>query len=80
MQGYQELADDEQVIANEYITDADDPRLGGMRVPGLTVQLSESPGEVRPAPELGQHTEEVLESLGYTWEEIRRLRENRTIL
>ena len=80
VQGYQELADDEQVIANEYITDVDDPRLGGMRAPGLTVQLSESPGEVRPAPELGQHTEEVLESLGYSWEEISRLRENRTIL
>lgn len=80
VQGYQEVADDEQVTANEYITDTDDPRLGGMRAPGLTVQLSESPGEVRPAPELGQHTEEVLESLGYSWEEISWLRESRTIL
>ena len=80
VQSYQELADDEQVAANDYITNADDPRLGGMRVPGLTVQLSESPGEVRPAPELGQHTEEVLQSLGYSWEEISRLRENRTTL
>jgi crotonobetainyl-CoA:carnitine CoA-transferase CaiB-like acyl-CoA transferase len=80
VQGYQEVADDEQVRANEYITDVEDPRLGGMRAPGLTVQLSESPGEVRPAPELGQHTEEVLESLGYSWEEISRLRESRTIL
>ena len=80
VQSYRELADDEQVRANDYITDADDPRLGGMRVPGLTVQLSESPGEVRPAPELGQHTEEVLQALGYSWEEIGRLRENRTFL
>ena len=27
-----------------------------------------------PAPELGQHTEEVLIDLGYTWEDIDRLK------
>jgi crotonobetainyl-CoA:carnitine CoA-transferase CaiB-like acyl-CoA transferase len=58
----------------------DDPRLGLVRLPGLAVQLSESPGEVRPAPDLGQHTEEVLQDLGYSWEEIGRLRDSRTIL
>ncbi len=80
MQSYEELADDEQVRANDYIVEADDPRLGRVRVPGLAVQLSESPGRLRPAPELGQHTEEVLRDLGYSWEEIGRLREGRTIL
>jgi crotonobetainyl-CoA:carnitine CoA-transferase CaiB-like acyl-CoA transferase len=77
VQSYQELADDEQVAANEYLTKVEDPRLGRL---GLPIALSESPGEVRPAPELGQHTEEVLQALGYSWEEISRLRENRTIL
>jgi formyl-CoA transferase len=28
------------------------------------------------APELGQHTEEVLLEAGYSWEEISQLREN----
>ena len=68
------------MLANGYVAEAADPQLGQLRVPGLPIKLSETPGEVRPAPELGQHTEEVLEELGYSWEEIGRLRESRTIL
>jgi crotonobetainyl-CoA:carnitine CoA-transferase CaiB-like acyl-CoA transferase len=39
--------------------------------------LSKTPGKVeRLAPELGQHTEEVLmEVLGYTWDDLAKLRE-----
>ncbi len=77
---YAELVADEQVAANEYIAEVDDPRLGPLQVPGLPILLSESPGEITPAPELGQHTEEVLQWLGYSWDDICRLREGRTIL
>lgn len=77
---YADLAADEQVLANAYITDIDDPRLGGLRVPGPPVHFSETPGRPAPAPELGQHTEEVLQDIGYTWDQISRLREDRTIL
>jgi crotonobetainyl-CoA:carnitine CoA-transferase CaiB-like acyl-CoA transferase len=42
--------------------------------------FSDTPAEVRgPAPELGQHTEEVLLALGYTWEEIATLKDTGTI-
>jgi CoA:oxalate CoA-transferase len=46
-------------------------------VPGIPVKLSKTPGRVtKLAPELGQHTEEVLqEVLGMSWEEIGQLRE-----
>ena len=38
--------------------------------------FSDTPADVRgPAPELGQHTEEVLLGLGYTWEEIASLKD-----
>ncbi|MBI2913285.1 MAG: CoA transferase [Chloroflexi bacterium] len=80
VQSYEELARDEQVLANDYIVEAEDPRLGRLRMPGVPVQLSESPGRLAPAPELGQHTEQVLQELGYSWDDIARLREARTIL
>ena len=38
------------------------------------VQLSKTPARIRGlAPELGQHTEEVLLEAGYSWEEIEAL-------
>jgi crotonobetainyl-CoA:carnitine CoA-transferase CaiB-like acyl-CoA transferase len=45
------------------------------------VGLSETPGSVREvAPELGQHTEEVLvDMLGWDWDRISALRDNEVI-
>ncbi len=80
VQTYEQLAQDEQAVANGYIVEAEDPRLGAVRLPGTAVQLSETPGETRPAPDLGQHTEEVLGELGYSWARIENLRQARTIL
>jgi formyl-CoA transferase len=46
-----------------------------MRVQGLPVALSRTPGAVRsPAPTHGQHTDEILGELGYSPEETLRLR------
>ncbi len=72
-----DLENDPQVIANEYIVEVDDPIYGKVKVPGIPAKLSETPGKVRRlAPELGQHTEEVLmEVLGYTWDDLAKLRE-----
>lgn len=75
VQSYAELVDDPQVLANEYIVTLD-----GHRVPGLAIELSETPGALRAAPELGQQTEEILQALGYSWDDIARLRESRVIL
>jgi len=76
-----ELPDDPQVLANDYVVDFDHPAHGKTRVLGIPVQLGETPGAVRlPAPELGQHTEEVLlEILGYDWNRIAELRERKVI-
>jgi crotonobetainyl-CoA:carnitine CoA-transferase CaiB-like acyl-CoA transferase len=39
------------------------------------VNLHSTPGSIRrPAPEFGQHTEEVLLEAGFSWEELEDLR------
>ena len=42
------------------IVDVEHPRSGHLRMPGNPLQLSDSPTEVRPAPLLGEATEDVL--------------------
>ena len=78
---YGDLADDPQIQANDYLVDLTVPEGATVKLPGLAVALSETPGAVRsPAPALGQHTEEVLLDLGYGWDEIATLREESVIL
>jgi len=50
-------------------------------VVGIPVRLSETPGAVRlPAPEFGQHTEELLSQLlGYSWDQIAALKDQEVI-
>jgi crotonobetainyl-CoA:carnitine CoA-transferase CaiB-like acyl-CoA transferase len=70
-----EMTGHDQVVANDYVVEQEHPRFGAGRVVGLHVQLSETPGTVgSPAPALGQHTVEVLESIGYSANEIASLR------
>ena len=74
---YADIASDPQVLANEYITEVDHPIGKRIRVPGLPIKLSQTPGKIRmPAPSLGEHTDEILsEVAGYTAEEMARLRD-----
>ncbi len=75
-----DLINDPQVTANDYITEYDHPALGKVNMVGFPLHMSETPLSVRmPAPELGQHTEEVLLELGYSWEDIVKLREEEVI-
>jgi crotonobetainyl-CoA:carnitine CoA-transferase CaiB-like acyl-CoA transferase len=76
-----QLPDDVQVQANRYVETFEHPTFGPTQVVGVPVGLSDTPGSLRrPAPEFGQHTEEILtEVLGYSWEEVGRLREAEVI-
>jgi formyl-CoA transferase len=51
-----------------------------LKVPGIIPRLSGTPGAIRAAaPTLGQHTDEVLESLGLSAEEVSRLRQKSVV-
>lgn len=53
---------------------------GPLKVPGVIPVLSETPGAIRsPAPKLGEHTDEVLSAIGYSSEDISRLRERKIV-
>jgi len=79
---YWEVVNDPQVLENDYITDVDHPALGSLKEIGIPVHLGETPGSIRePAPQLGQHTEEILvDMLGYSWEDVETLRDKGVIL
>ena len=67
--------------ANNFFTEMQDPQFGLMRFLDVGPKLSHTPGIVRrPAPMLGQHTEEVMTELGYTKERISELKERRIII
>jgi len=76
-----DLPNDPQVAANDYIVPFEHPRFGPTNVVGLPVHLSATPGSIRlPAPEFGQHTEEILvRLLGYTWDDVAALKEREVI-
>ncbi len=75
VQDYADLPRDPQVIANDMIVEVDHPQYGRIKMVNTGVNLSLTPPSIRrPAPELGQHTEEVLLEFGFTWEEIETLR------
>ncbi|MDP6493943.1 MAG: CoA transferase [Dehalococcoidia bacterium] len=51
----------EQFGHNRHVVEINDPRVGPMKIVGLLADLADTPGKVGgPAPDLGQHTEQVL--------------------
>ena len=69
-----EFMDDPQVAANAMIAVIDEPGLGKVKEMGIPIRLQGTPGRIKgPSPKQGQHTREILKSLGYSTEEIRRL-------
>jgi formyl-CoA transferase/CoA:oxalate CoA-transferase len=56
-----EVLHDPQILAREMVATVAHPSLGAIRMLGIPVKLSETPGAVRtPPPRLGEHTRQVL--------------------
>jgi crotonobetainyl-CoA:carnitine CoA-transferase CaiB-like acyl-CoA transferase len=77
---YDQVFADPQVRHREMAVEVDHPRAGRGRVLGIPFKLSATPARVRrPAPLLGQHTDEVLRELGYDGAAIERLRARKVV-
>ncbi|MFQ5380182.1 MAG: CaiB/BaiF CoA transferase family protein [Dehalococcoidia bacterium] len=77
---YASMASEPQVIANRYVTTLEHPTFGEIRVVGTPIRMSRSEtGPRSTAPELGQHTEEILLAAGYDWTEIEKLKDDEVL-
>ncbi len=75
IQHIQEVLTDTQALENGYLTALDHPVQGAVTIPGYPVHFSAcNAGTRRAAPKLGEHTDEVLQQMGLTREDIDSLR------
>jgi crotonobetainyl-CoA:carnitine CoA-transferase CaiB-like acyl-CoA transferase len=62
---FEDLLQDPHLVATGFWQDIHHPTEGATRMAGIPVKLSDTPGAIRrAAPNLGEHTEEVLRELG----------------
>jgi crotonobetainyl-CoA:carnitine CoA-transferase CaiB-like acyl-CoA transferase len=60
------LLDDPHVQARGVLVQAPDAEAGSVVMHNVVPRLSDTPGSLRlPAPALGEHTREILQSIGY---------------
>ena len=75
-----EVLEDPQVSAREMIAAVEHATAGAVKVLGVPLKLSGTPGSVRSGPPaLGQHTDRVLTELGWDASDIAALRNSKTI-
>jgi len=74
VQAVTELLDDPQVQANGYVATVESESVS-YQLPNVPVQFDGVPAELQRAPEHGEHTESILEELGFGWEEIGALKD-----
>ena len=72
------VANDPQVLARDMIAEVEHNTTGTVQIPGIPIKLSETPGQIdAPAPNLGEHTSEILTGLlGLEAEEVNQLKQN----
>jgi len=75
-----EVFQDPQVLHQEMVLEVEHPGHGKVRMTGFPVKVGSTPCKLRlPAPRLGEHTDEILKSLNFNQESIKKLRENGVI-
>ncbi len=74
-----EIAREPALRATGTIVEVDHPTRGKYLTVGNPIKMSDSPTDVTRSPLLGEHTEEVLQQLGYSAQDIAQLRADRVV-
>lgn len=71
-----EVFEDPQVRHRQMILEVEDSRVGKVKMVGIPIKLSDTPGQVRwVGPYLGENTDEILKELGHSPQSIAQWRE-----
>jgi crotonobetainyl-CoA:carnitine CoA-transferase CaiB-like acyl-CoA transferase len=69
-----------QVAASDMVKTIKQPGKGMVKEMGVPVSLADTPGKIRgPAPSQGQNAREILKGLGYTSQDMKRLKKEQVI-
>lgn len=77
---FAQAVEDPHYLARGLVQELDHPVIGKMKTIGIPTKFSRTPGQIRmPAPTFGQHTDEVLGSIGVAEERLKDLRDKGVI-
>ena len=78
--GYKDLVNDPQIIHNKTFVEYQHPTEGLVKTPGFPYKFSATPAEIfRGAPQVGEHTKDVLSEIGFSESEIAALLESKNV-
>jgi crotonobetainyl-CoA:carnitine CoA-transferase CaiB-like acyl-CoA transferase len=78
VRGIGQVSSHPQVLARGMIREVDSP-VGRIPVTSSPLRLSESPARFDPIPALGESTVAILQELGYSGEEIQKMRDENVV-
>jgi crotonobetainyl-CoA:carnitine CoA-transferase CaiB-like acyl-CoA transferase len=81
VQFVEELFEDPQVLANDYVVELEHSTLGPIKMGGAPFAFERTPLDIhRAPPSLSEHADEVLVELGYSEDEIQSMRHRKIIV